>query len=97
MVAIAIVVVALGRLTPARLRRLGLASLAVGVVGLSILIGWDLIDWFGNSPELLRYTFHRILFTISTHPDLPLLQLIAAGVVCWIAGASRQKNEWRAV
>jgi hypothetical protein len=92
MVAVAVVVVALGRLTPARLRRLGLASVTAGAVGLSILIGWDLIDWFTNSPELLRYTFQRILFTIGTCPDLPLLQVIAVGMACWIAGASRRKR-----
>jgi hypothetical protein len=92
MVAVAVVVVALGRLTPAQLRRLGLASVTAGAVGLSVLIGWDLVDWFRSSPELLHYTFQRILFTIGTHPDLPLLQVIAAGAVCWIAGAFRRRH-----
>jgi hypothetical protein len=92
MVAVAVVVVGLSRLPPARLRRLGLASVTAGAVGLSILVGWDLVDWFTNSPELLRYTFQRILFTIGTHPDLPLLQIIAAGAVCWIAGISRRRH-----
>jgi hypothetical protein len=91
MVAAAALVVALHRLTARQLRLLGSALTAAGIVGLLVLIGWDLITWLGEvPPDLRRYTFQRILFTIGTNPDLPLLQVIAAGAVCWIVGLRRK-------
>jgi hypothetical protein len=91
MVAAAVVVVALHRLTARQLRFLGSALTAAGIVGLLVLVGWDLITWLGTAPpDLRRYTFQRILFTIGTNPDLPLLQVTVAGSVCWIMGLRRK-------
>ena len=91
MVAAAAVMVALHRLTARQLRFLGSALTAAGIVGLLLLIGWDLITWLGEvPPDLRRYTLQRILFTIGTNPDLPLLQVTAVGTVCWIMGLLRK-------
>jgi hypothetical protein len=91
MVAAAAVAVALHRLTARQLRFLGSALTAAGIIGLLVLIAWDLIPWLGEvPPNLRRYTFQRILFTIGTNPDLPLLQVTVAGSVCWIMGLRRK-------
>ena len=83
--------VALNRLTARQLRLLGSGLTAAGIVGLLVLIASDLITWLREvPPSLRRYTFQRILFTIGTNPDLPLLQVTAAGTVCWIVGLRRK-------
>jgi hypothetical protein len=93
MVAIATLVVVPGRLTPEQVRHLGLASTAVGVVGLLTFIIWDLTSWLASlPPEFRRYSFQRILFAIGTQTDVPLVQLAVAGTVCWIVGKVRKKR-----
>ncbi len=93
MLAVAALVVVLGRLTPEKLRLLGLASTAMGVIGLLAFIGWDLNSWLGTvPPDYRRYSFQRILFAIGTNTDVPLVQVAAAGAVCWIVGTLRTKR-----
>jgi hypothetical protein len=95
-VAVAILVLVLRRLTAEQLRLLGLASTLAGVVGLLVFIGWDLTSWLGTvPPDFRRYSFQRILFTIGTSYDVPLVQVAAAGAVCWIVGALRKKQQRR--
>jgi hypothetical protein len=91
--AVAALALVLRRLTPEQLRLLGLASTATGVVGLLAFIGWDLTSWLGTvPPEFRRYSFQRILFALGTNSDAPLVQVTAAGAVCWIAGAIRRRK-----
>jgi hypothetical protein len=90
-VAVAALVLVLGRLTPVQLRLLGAALTAAGVVGLLVFIGWDLTRWLGTvPPDFRRYSFQRILFAVGTSPDVPLVQVAAAGAVCWIVGILRK-------
>jgi len=90
-VAAAVAAEALRRLTARQLRLLGLASTAAGIVGLLVLITRDTISWLGTAPpELRRYTVQRILFPVGTNADLPLLQVTAAGAVCWVVGMRRK-------
>jgi hypothetical protein len=91
-VAGAAVVTALRRLGPEQLRLLGAVVTATGVMGLLVFIGRDLSSWLGTLPELRRYALQRILFVIGTNTDLPLVQVIAAGAVCWVVGLRRKKN-----
>jgi hypothetical protein len=93
MVAGAAVVLALQRLTSKQLRLLGLAATVTGLVGLLGFIGWDLTSWLGMAPpDFRRYSFQRILFTIGTNTDVPLVQVAAAGAVCWIVGIFRRER-----
>ena len=83
----------LRRLTSAQLRLLGLALTTAGVVGLLVFIIQDLAGWLSTAPpDFRRYSFQRILFTIGTNPDVPLVQVAAAGAVCWIVGIIRSKR-----
>jgi hypothetical protein len=93
-VAVPALVVALRRLTPKQLRLLGLALTTAGVVGLLVFIVQDLARWLRTvPPEIRRYSFQRILFAIGTKPDVPLVQVAAAGAVCWIVGILRNKRD----
>jgi hypothetical protein len=91
-VAGAAVVTALRRLGPEQLRLLGAVVTATGVMGLLVFIGRDLSSWLGTLPELRRYALQRILFVIGTNTDLPLVQVVAAGAVCWVVGVIRKKR-----
>jgi hypothetical protein len=93
MVSIPPLVMALRRLTPQQLRLLGLALTTAGVVGLVVFVVQDLARWLSTAPpDFRRYSFQRILFAIGTNPDVPLVQLAAAGAVCWIVGRLRNKR-----
>jgi hypothetical protein len=92
-VAGAAVVAALRHLSPGRLRLLGSVVTATGVMGLLVFIGRDLSSWLGPlPPEYRRYALQRILFAIGTSPDRPLVQVVAAGAVCWALGRLREKR-----
>jgi hypothetical protein len=92
-VAGAAVTQALRRLTPKQLRLLGSAVTTTGAMGLLVFIGRDLNRWLGLlPPELHRYAFQRILFAVGTNTDVPLVQVIAAGAVCWVVGTFRKKR-----
>jgi hypothetical protein len=83
----------LRRLTSKQLRLLGLVSATAGVVGLLVFIVQDLARWLSTvPPDFRRYSFQRILFAIGTNPDVPLVQVAAAGAVCWIVGVLRNKR-----
>jgi hypothetical protein len=73
-----------------RLWLTGIALTTVGVVGLAALAGRDLLIWFSWAPSAYhRYVGQRILFAIATATDLPLVQLTAVGMACWILGKHR--------
>jgi hypothetical protein len=92
MLAVAALVLALGRLNPGQLRLLGLASTAMASVGLLVFIGWDFTHWLATVPDSHRYLFQRVLFAIGTNTDIPLIPVAAAGAVCWIVGRLRMKR-----
>ena len=95
-VAVAILVLALRRLSAEQLRLLGSALTSVGVAGLLVLIGWDLSRWLETiPPDFRRYSFQRILFAIGTNYEVPLVQVAAVGAVCWIVGVLRKKQRRR--
>jgi hypothetical protein len=92
-VAVPAMVLVLRRLTSKQLRLLGLTLTTAGVAGLVVFIAQDLARWLATvPPDFRRYSFQRILFAIGTNPDVPLVQVAAAGAVCWIVGVLRNKR-----
>jgi hypothetical protein len=92
-VAVAVVLVAISRLSPAKLRFLGSLAIGTGTLGLLVFIGWELANWLIMVPtDYRRYSFQRILFAIGTNTDVPLVQLTVAGAVCWFVGTLRNKR-----
>ena len=93
MLAVPALVLVFRRLTPKQLGLLGLAVTSAGVVGLLVFVVQDLARWLSAAPpDFRRYSFQRILFAIGTNPDVPLVQVAAAGAVCWIVGMLRHKR-----
>src|SRR4029077_2965040 len=93
MVASAALMVLIPSLKAQQLQLLGLASASAGLVGLSVFISWDLTRWLATAPpDFRRYSFQRILFTIGTNTDLPLIHLTAVGAVCWFVGTLRKRR-----
>jgi hypothetical protein len=92
-VAIPALLMVLRRLSPKQLWLLGLTLTTAGTVGLLVFIVQDLTRWLRTvPPEFRRYSFQRILFAIGTNPDVPLVQVAAAGAVCWIVAILRNKR-----
>jgi len=92
-VAVPSLVIVLRRLTPKQLRLLGLALTTASVVGLLVFIAQDLARWLSTvPPDFRRYSLQRMLFAIGTNPDVPLVQVAAAGAVCWMVGIIRSKR-----
>jgi hypothetical protein len=78
------------RWPPARLRLLGSALAALGLVGIGTIALREMAVWLphvGSRDQ--KYFPMRILFVLATLPDIPLLQVTIAGLVCWIAGRVR--------
>ena len=95
MLAGAAVLLAVKRSSPHMLLLGGRAAAAVGLLGLFVLVGHDLVTWLGESPAEFRvYAFQRMVFCLGTNTDMPLLPLAMAGAVCWLIGKnqSRRKN-----
>jgi hypothetical protein len=93
LVAGAAVTGALRRLSARQLRVLGSAVAVTAGLGLLVFLGRDLSRWLGAvPPELHRYALQRVLFAVGTNSDVPLVQVIAAGAVCWVVGALREKR-----
>jgi hypothetical protein len=83
-------VVALRRWPPGRLWRVGRAVTMLGLLALSLAVAGDLYLWLGMAPpEWQQYAPQRVLFFVATLTEFPLLQIIAAGAVCWQVGRRR--------
>jgi hypothetical protein len=97
-VSAAVVVMLFHHLAVGRVRLLGLALTSAGVLGLLAFIGWDLIRWLRTvPPDFGRYSPQRILFAVGTNPDVPLVQVAVAGIICWIGASMRERKERGAV
>ena len=76
---------------PGALRRLGMALTALAILGHGMVVAHTLLVWLPEEPAgRSPYVGHRILFVLLTLSDIPLLQLTAAGVVCWLAGRHKK-------
>jgi hypothetical protein len=63
---------------------------ALGVVGIGTVLLREAVMWLphvGSSDQ--KYLPVRVLFVLATLPDIPLVQVTAAGLFCWIAGRLR--------
>lgn len=71
---------------PRALRGIGVSLMALGAVGIGIVLAWESWTWthrygagWGN------YLPQRLLVAIVTTTDVPLLQILAAGIVLSVA------------
>ncbi len=77
-------------LSAVALRRLGATVTLFGLLAVTTFLGFDLQFWLAEDPGLhVPYAGRRVLFDLATLVHVPLLQLTAAGLVCWRAGRRR--------
>jgi hypothetical protein len=81
------------RYSPASVRWVGAALLALGLYAVAAVVAHTLYSWIPESPEARTpFRFHRILFLVVTLGDnpviqptmvgIPMLELIGAGLFC---------------
>jgi hypothetical protein len=84
---------AVRRWPPARLRIFGYTVTALGLVGLGILVGREWLTWYRTvSPSLHKYIVQRLLYVLGTNTDLPVIQVVLAGLALWFGARIRQRN-----
>jgi hypothetical protein len=76
------VAAAVYQLSPGKLRLLGWVLSALGILGLAIVAIHEALD---IPPEYRYYLPQRILFVLATSTDVPIVQVVSAGLVCLIA------------
>jgi len=77
----------LARAQPARLRLAGMLLFFGSLLGIAVVVGRDLLAWLRSVPHEFRaYWARRALYTLGTLSDVPLLQGLLAGAVCWGVG-----------
>jgi hypothetical protein len=91
---LSVVVWAVQKWPPPILRLVGYAATALGVTGLAVLVGRELLTWYpAVTPTQQRYLALRILYVLGTNTDVPVVQVILAGIVLWIAARRRKRDE----
>ncbi len=65
------------------LRRLGIFLTLAGMTCIAGVSGWELCAWN------LGYWPQHLVLTVASLIYLPMVQVLGAGVLCWIVGARR--------
>jgi hypothetical protein len=67
---------------PTRLMAVSVLTIVVGIAGIAGVVAWEAEHWLPNVGELQReYFLQRCLFRVGTMTDVPLVQLVLAGIV----------------
>jgi hypothetical protein len=78
---------------PKRLGLVGYAVTALGLTGLALLVGRELVTWYpAVTPAQQKYIAQRILYALVTNTDLPVVQVILAGIALWFAARRRKRG-----
>ncbi|MBI1914082.1 MAG: hypothetical protein HYS12_05005 [Planctomycetes bacterium] len=88
------------RLPPRRLRWTGALLLALGVVGIGLVVARDVLVWLPSVAPRYRDPYilpRRTFYSLATLSDVPLVQVALAGTVCWFLGKRREARACRAV
>ncbi len=75
------------------LRLVGVVLTTVGLLVLAILGGRELLHWYpAADPARQRFIVQRIVYVLATTTDLPVLQVITAGVTLRLAARRRTRR-----
>lgn len=92
-VALAAGVHAVRTLRPNLLRPLSATLLLAAAVGIALIVGGDLRAWLAGASDSARAFWpRRVGYTFATKTDYPLLQVLAAGVVCLVLHARTRRG-----
>jgi len=84
---------ALPLLSPRNLRVVGAFVVGLGLGVLGIVVVRELVVWLPSvPPEFQRYFPQRLLFVVATTSDVPVVQAMVAGAVCWAVGRRRRRS-----
>jgi hypothetical protein len=79
--------------SPLRLRVAAFVLRAVGLLALALLIGRELLTWYpAVLPAQQKFIGQRILYVLGTNTDLPVVQVLLAGIALWIAARRRKRG-----
>ncbi|SRR5216683_1292438 len=76
---------------PIKLLPLGIVLTTIGLLGLGIVAGREMMTWWPTVAAADRiYIGHRVLFVLFADLDeVPILQVTLAGIACWLAASRR--------
>lgn len=81
-------------LTPSLLRTGGLLLLFAGVVGAAGITAWEYAHWYRSVDELKQSYFkERVLFSLGTRIDLPVVETALYGLIVLVIGWRRREEE----
>ena len=75
-------VVSLLALKPRLMRPVGYGLIALSLVGIASVIGFDLPRWLASASSFQQFWPQRVCYSIITLTDVPLLPALAAGLWC---------------
>jgi hypothetical protein len=74
------------------LHRLGVLLVTLGLLCVALIVVREALTWYPQVPEAYRRYFgRRVLYALATLVDLPAVQLVVTGAVCWL-GARRKRR-----
>ncbi len=90
---LAVAVWAMRKWPPLRLRLVGYALTTLGLTGLGIIVGRELLTWYpAVIPAQHKYISQRMLYVLGTNTDLPVVQVFLAGIVLFFAARRRKRG-----
>lgn len=82
------------RLDSATIRWTGLLLFACGILGLAGIAVWEGTHWWPRAGELQRhYIVQRYLFAVATLVDVPVVEIVLAGLACFGAALLRDYRQ----
>jgi hypothetical protein len=74
-------------------RLAGLVLSAAALIAFAVLLRCELLPWCQDvSPGQRRYVVQRVLFVLGTNTDLPVVQVLGAGVAMRLAARWRRRH-----
>jgi hypothetical protein len=84
---------ALTRGRPRHLRLAGMLLFFGALTGIVVVAARDLLAWLPDAPpEFQAYWARRALYTVVLFSDVPLIQGLLAGAICWGVGRRRGRR-----
>jgi hypothetical protein len=78
---------------PRQLRLVGMLVFLGSLLAIVVVIGRDLLGWLPQMPaDVQAFWPRRALYTLATLSDVPLVQGLLAGAICWSVGQVRVRR-----
>jgi hypothetical protein len=61
------------------------------VAGIGVVAGREILTWLPPT-EYPHYLLYRIIFVVATMTDVPFVQVLLSGMICWTIGSVRNRS-----